>query len=119
MLEVAGLSVRYGKHLALADAAFSVGRGEIVVLLGANGAGKSSCLKALAGVVAPSSGARIRLDGAELAQLPSHAIVERGLVLVPEDRGIFAELNVRRNFGARCLHPPRALQGGGKPRQQC
>jgi len=97
MLEVAGLSVRYGKHLALADAAFCVRRGEIVVLLGANGAGKSSCLKALSGLVA-AAGARIVLDGAELARLPAHDIVERGLVLVPEDRGIFADLDVRENL---------------------
>jgi vanillin dehydrogenase len=97
MLEVAGLSVRYGKHLALADAAFCVRRGEIVVLLGANGAGKSSCLKALGGLVA-AAGARIVLDGVELARLPAHAIVERGLVLVPEDRGIFADLDVRENL---------------------
>ena len=98
MLDVAGLSVRYGKHLALADAAFSVRLGEIVVLLGANGAGKSSCLKALGGMVGHIGGARIALDGHELAGLPPHAIVERGLVLVPEDRGIFAELNVRENL---------------------
>ena len=98
MLEVAGLSVRYGKHLALADAAFSVRRGEIVVLLGANGAGKSSCLRALGGLVTPAPGARILLDGVALAHLPSHDIVEKGLVLVPEDRGIFAELDVRENL---------------------
>jgi vanillin dehydrogenase len=98
MLEVAGLSVRYGKHLALADAGFCVRRGEIVVLLGANGAGKSSCLRALGGLVAPAPGARVLLDGVELAQLASHEIVERGLVLVPEDRGIFAELDVRENL---------------------
>jgi ABC-type branched-subunit amino acid transport system ATPase component len=98
MLDVAGLSVRYGKHLALADAAFSVRRGEIVVLLGANGAGKSSCLKALGGMVAHVPGARIALDGLELAGLPPHEVVERGLVLVPEDRGIFAELDVRENL---------------------
>jgi len=97
MLEVAGLSVRYGKHLALADAAFCVRPGEIVVLLGANGAGKSSCLKALGGLVA-AAGARIVLDGVELARLPAHAIVERGLVLVPEERGIFADLDVRENL---------------------
>ena len=98
MLDVAGLSVRYGKHLALADAALSVRRGEIVVLLGANGAGKSSCLKALGGMVAHVPGARIALDGLELAGLPPHEVVERGLVLVPEDRGIFAELDVRENL---------------------
>jgi vanillin dehydrogenase len=98
MLDVAGLSVRYGKHLALAAAAFSVRGGEIVVLLGANGAGKSSCLKALGGMVAHIPGARIALDGLELAGLPPHEVVERGLVLVPEDRGIFAELDVRENL---------------------
>jgi vanillin dehydrogenase len=98
MLDVAGLSVRYGKHLALADAAFSVRLGEIVVLLGANGAGKSSCLKALGGMVGHIGGARIALDGHELAGLPPHEVVERGLVLVPEDRGIFAELDVRENL---------------------
>src|SRR5262245_19320567 len=98
MLDVAGLSVRYGKHLALADAAFSVRRGEIDVLLGANGAGKSSCLKALGGIVAHVPGARIALDGLEFAGLPPHEVVERGLVLVPEDRGIFAELDVRENL---------------------
>ena len=98
MLDVAGLSVRYGKHLALADAAFSVRHGEIVVLLGANGAGKSSCLKALGGMVAHVPGARIALDGLKLAGLPPHEVVERGLVLVPEDRGIFAELDVRENL---------------------
>jgi len=98
MLDVAGLSVRYGKHLAVADAAFSVRHGEIVVLLGANGAGKSSCLKALGGMVAHVPGARIALDGLKLAGLPPHEVVERGLVLVPEDRGIFAELDVRENL---------------------
>src|SRR4029077_5418904 len=98
MLDVAGLSVRYGKHLALAAAAFSVRGGEIVVLLGANGAGKSSCLKALGGMVAHIPGARIALDGLELAGLPPHEVVERGLVLVPEDRGIFAELDVQENL---------------------
>ena len=75
MLEVSGLSVFYGKHLALDDASFAVRSGEIVVLLGANGAGKSSCLKALGGIVAPAPGGRIMLDGVELANLPTHAVV--------------------------------------------
>ena len=98
MLEVSGLSVFYGKHLALDDASLAVRSGEIVVLLGANGAGKSSCLKALGGIVAPAPGGRIMLDGVELANLPTHEVVEAGLVLVPEDRGIFAELDVRENL---------------------
>ena len=107
MLDVAGLSVRYGKHLALADAAFSVRHGEIVVLLGANGAGKSSCLKALGrhGCARPRSThrARRRLSS---AGLPPHEVVERGLVLVPEDRGIFAELDVQENLLLGAYQPP-------------
>jgi vanillin dehydrogenase len=98
MLEVAGLSIRYGKHLALENVALSVGRGEIVVMLGANGAGKSSCLKALGGMVRHLPGARIALGGADLAALPPHEVVEAGLALVPEDRGIFADLTVRENL---------------------
>ena len=98
MLEVAGLSIRYGKHLALDGVSLSVGRGEIVVMLGANGAGKSSCLKALGGMVRPLPGARISLAGADLAALAPHEVVEAGLALVPEDRGIFADLSVRENL---------------------
>ena len=98
MLEVRGLSVRYGKHLALDGVALTVARGEIVVMLGANGAGKSSCLKALGGMVPHMPGAEIRLGGVDLAKLPAHAIVGAGLALVPEDRGIFADLSVRENL---------------------
>jgi len=97
MLEVAGLSVQYGKHRAVDGAALSVGAGEIVVILGANGAGKSSLLKAVAGLQ-PAGGATVRLAGRDLAGLPAHAIVEAGLALVPEGRGIFGELTVRENL---------------------
>jgi branched-chain amino acid transport system ATP-binding protein len=98
MLEVAGLSVQYGKHRAVDDAALSVGAGEIVVILGANGAGKSSLLKAVAGLQSPGPKARIALSGRDLVGLPAHAIVEAGLALVPEGRGIFGELTVRENL---------------------
>jgi len=98
MLEVTGLSVRYGKHLALDGVSLSVGPGEIVVMLGANGAGKSSCLKALGGLVARMPGARIALGNVDLTHLPAHEIVEAGLALVPEDRGIFADLSVHENL---------------------
>jgi branched-chain amino acid transport system ATP-binding protein len=98
MLEVAGLSVQYGKHRAVDDAALSVGAGEIVVILGANGAGKSSLLKAVAGLQSPGEAARVRLSGRDLAGLPAHAIVEAGLALVPEGRGIFGDLTVRENL---------------------
>jgi acyl-CoA reductase-like NAD-dependent aldehyde dehydrogenase/ABC-type branched-subunit amino acid transport system ATPase component len=98
MLDVADLSVSYGKHLAISGVSLSVGRGEIVVMLGANGAGKSSCLKALGGVVPHLPGARIVLGAVDLTRLPQHELVEAGLALVPEDRGIFADLSVRENL---------------------
>jgi acyl-CoA reductase-like NAD-dependent aldehyde dehydrogenase/ABC-type branched-subunit amino acid transport system ATPase component len=98
MLEVRGLSVRYGKHLALDDVSLTVGSGEIVVMLGANGAGKSSCLKALGGMVAHMPGARVSLGDTDLTDRPAHDIVEAGLALVPEDRGIFADLSVHENL---------------------
>ena len=98
MLEVSDLSVSYGKHLALDRVSLSVGKGEIVVMLGANGAGKSSCLKALGGMVPHMPGGRVSLGGADLTDLPAHEIVEAGLALVPEDRGIFPDLSVRENL---------------------
>jgi ABC-type branched-subunit amino acid transport system ATPase component len=98
MLELAALSVSYGRHRAVADAALSVAPGEIVVLLGANGAGKSTLLKAVAGLVRPHAGARVALGGQSLLALPPHAIVEQGLALVPEGRGVFAELSVAENL---------------------
>src|SRR5262245_34251185 len=97
MLEVEGLSVHYGKHRALDAAALSVGTGEIVVILGANGAGKSTLLKAVAGLQPTGPGARVVLDDRELVGLPPHEVVEAGLALVPERRGIFGELTVREN----------------------
>jgi branched-chain amino acid transport system ATP-binding protein len=98
MLEVRDLSASYGKHLALAEVALDVNPGEIVVILGANGAGKSTLLKAIAGLVRSMPGARVSFDGADLLALPPHDIVEAGVALVPEGRGIFAELTVRENL---------------------
>src|SRR5262245_59034198 len=98
MLQVSGLSVRYGKHVALDGVSLRVDAGEIVVMLGANGAGKSSCLKAMGGMVPHMPGADVRLGAVDLTGLPAHQIVEAGLALVPEDRGIFADLSVRENL---------------------
>lgn len=98
MLDIKNLSVSYGKHAALRDVSLTVDRGEIVVMLGANGAGKSSLLKACAGLVTAQDGTRINLSGAELTDLSAHKIVEAGLALVPEGRGIFGELTVRENL---------------------
>jgi branched-chain amino acid transport system ATP-binding protein len=98
MLSAGPLSLHYGKHLALDAVSLDVADGETVVVLGANGAGKSSLLKALAGLVRPSPGASIALDGVDLVGLPAHRYLERGIALVPEGRGVFADLTVAENL---------------------
>src|SRR5882672_10436684 len=98
MLEVRNLAASYGKHQALAGVDLDVAAGEIVVILGANGAGKSTLLKAIAGLVRARAPARIAFDGRDLTALAPHEIVEAGIALVPEGRGIFAELTVRENL---------------------
>jgi vanillin dehydrogenase len=105
MLEVSQLSVSYGKHLAIDQVSLSVGQGEIAVMLGANGAGKSSCLKALGGLVPHLPGARIALGKVDLTLLPPHRLVEAGLALVPEDRGIFPDLSVHDNLQLGAFTP--------------
>ncbi|MBX3501660.1 MAG: ABC transporter ATP-binding protein [Alphaproteobacteria bacterium] len=97
MLEVARLTVAYGQHVAVDDVALNVAAREIVVILGANGSGKTSMLKAVAGLIA-APGARRALGGRDLAALRADQIVEAGLALVPEGRGIFGELSVRENL---------------------
>ena len=117
MLEVSGISVSYGQHRALSDAALDVGRGEIVVILGANGAGKTSLLRAIAGLVPCAAGKHVALSGRDLSHLPAHEIVEAGLALVPEGRGVFGELTVAENLllGA---NPKRARAGEAARRAQ-
>jgi len=98
MLEIAGLSVAYGKHRAVDNVALQVAVNEIVVILGANGSGKTSLLKAVAAVQPAASGASVTLGGRDISRLPAHEIVEAGLALVPEGRGIFGDLTVRENL---------------------
>jgi branched-chain amino acid transport system ATP-binding protein len=98
MLEIADLSVAYGKHQALSGVALNVARGEIVVILGANGAGKTTLLKAVAGLVRALPGASRTLDGRGIDRMETREIVEAGVALVPEGRGIFGELTVRENL---------------------
>lgn len=98
MLEVRNLSVRYGKHAALHDVALSVTEGETVVILGANGAGKSSLLRAIAGLVTPEPGGEVKLNGRSLNATPAYLVLEAGIALVPEGRGIFADLTVIENL---------------------
>ena len=97
LLEVKGLNSYYGDSHILFDIALRVERNEVVALLGRNGAGKSTTLKSLMGVVTPRTGS-VRLDGVELAGSKSHAIARAGMQLVPEDRRIFGSLDVEENL---------------------
>ena len=98
MLEVRDLSVSYGLHRALAGAGLRVGQGEIVVILGANGAGKTTLLKAICGISEGRVTGEVTLEGQDLTGQPPDRIVEAGIALVPEGRGIFGDLSVRENL---------------------
>jgi branched-chain amino acid transport system ATP-binding protein len=98
LLEVWQLSVSFGKHKAVDAASFTLAASEVVVILGANGAGKSTLLKALGGMVAPQAGGSVSMGGVGMTGMPAHRVVEAGVALVPEGRGIFGELSVRENL---------------------
>jgi branched-chain amino acid transport system ATP-binding protein len=97
LLEVNGLNTYYGDSHILFDVALRVEKNEVVALLGRNGAGKSTTLKSVMGVVTPRSGS-VKLEGAELAGKKSHSIAQAGMQLVHEDRRIFGSLNVEENL---------------------
>jgi branched-chain amino acid transport system ATP-binding protein len=97
LLEIEGLNSYYGDSHILFDVSLRVARNEVVALLGRNGAGKSTTLKSLMGVVTPRTGA-VRLDGVDLAGRKSHTIARAGMQLVHEDRRIFGSLNVEENL---------------------
>jgi branched-chain amino acid transport system ATP-binding protein len=97
LLEVENLSVHYGAIRALKGVSFRVAAGEVVALIGANGAGKSTALRTLSGLMCPSGGS-IRLAGREIGGLPAHEVVRAGIAHVPEGRGIFTNLTVRENL---------------------
>jgi branched-chain amino acid transport system ATP-binding protein len=97
ILEVKGLRVRYGNVEALHGIDLDVRRGEIVTILGANGAGKSTTLRALSGLLRPSEG-EIRFDGVPVQAVPAHELVRRGLAHAPEGRRIFGTLTVQENL---------------------
>jgi len=96
-LEVRRLSAGYGRARVLFDLDLEVRSGEVVALLGRNGAGKSTTLKSIMGLVPPSSGA-VLLDGRDLTHLEPHQIARLGLGYVPEDRRIFTDLTVAENL---------------------
>jgi branched-chain amino acid transport system ATP-binding protein len=97
LLAVKGLNAYYGDSHILFDVSLEVARNEVVALLGRNGAGKSTTLKSLMGVVTPQSGS-ILFDGVEIAGQKSHVVAQAGMQLVPEDRRIFGSLNVEENL---------------------
>lgn len=97
LLEVRDLHAGYGKAEALRGVTFEVGAGEIVVLLGANGAGKSTTLRVLSGLLRPWSG-EVHLDGEDVGRQPAHRLVQRGMAHVAEGRQLFPGLTVEKNL---------------------
>jgi|MudIll2142460700_1097286.scaffolds.fasta_scaffold72646_2 branched-chain amino acid transport system ATP-binding protein len=97
LLSIDHVSVNYGAVQAIRDVSFTVGRGEIVTLIGANGAGKSTILRALSGIVRTEAGSIVH-DGKSIAGLPPHRIARLGIAHVPEGRGVFANMSVRENL---------------------
>jgi branched-chain amino acid transport system ATP-binding protein len=97
LLELRDLEVRYGGIRAVKGISLEVAEGELVCLIGANGAGKSTTLKAICGLAPVHSGS-VRYDGDEISRARVHELPRRGLVLVPEGRGIFPQLTVQENL---------------------
>jgi branched-chain amino acid transport system ATP-binding protein len=108
MIEVERINTYYGDSHVLFDVSMQVREGEVVALLGRNGAGKSTTLKTLAGVLHPRSGS-IRFEGVSIEFLPSHKIARLGLQLVPEERRIFGGLTVAENLDLAALSAPQPL----------
>jgi branched-chain amino acid transport system ATP-binding protein len=109
MLKVQGLSAHYGRAHILDDVGFEVPAGQVVVLLGRNGAGKSTTLKAVMGMVRPSAG-QVLLQGTDIAGREAYQIARAGLGYVPEERRIFSELTVRENLSVGRRPPAQGLR---------
>jgi len=112
LLEIVDLKARYGQAQILFGLSLFVGRGEVVALMGRNGAGKSTTLKALMGLLAGTQG-EIRFMGESIANSPSYRIAKRGMGYVPEDRRIFTDLTVAENLD--CGRQPPRLWPDGTP----
>jgi branched-chain amino acid transport system ATP-binding protein len=97
LLELRGLEVNYGGIRAVKGIDLEVREGELVCLIGANGAGKSTTLRAICGLLAARAGS-VRYAGADIAGMPVHELPRKGLVMVPEGRGIFGQLTVEENL---------------------
>jgi branched-chain amino acid transport system ATP-binding protein len=97
VIELSAVSARYGAVPAIADVTITVGKGEAVGLLGANGAGKSSTLRVISGLLRPTSGA-VKLEGVDIASLPPYKVAALGIAHVPEGRRVFPEMTVEENL---------------------
>ena len=97
MLEVRDLQVYYGVIQAIKNVSFKVNEGEIIALIGANGAGKTTILQTISGLITPKQG-EIIYDGTDLKKVPAHHIVSMGLAHVPEGRRVFSQLTVYENL---------------------
>ncbi len=97
MLEIKDLEVYYGMIQAIKGISFEVNEGEVIALIGANGAGKSTILHTISGLIAPKKGS-ITFEGQEITKIPAHKIVENGLAQVPEGRRVFPSLSVLQNL---------------------
>lgn len=97
MLEIKDLEVYYGMIQAIKGISFEVNEGEVIALIGANGAGKTTILHTISGLIAPKKGS-ITFEGQELTKIPAHKIVENGLAQVPEGRRVFPSLSVLQNL---------------------
>jgi branched-chain amino acid transport system ATP-binding protein len=104
MLKVQNIDVSYGDLQVLWDVSFEVNEGQIVALVGANGAGKSTTLKTISGILRPTSGS-IRFLDQRLNQIPAHKIIDHGIAHVPEGRRLFPEMSVRENLIMGALSP--------------
>jgi branched-chain amino acid transport system ATP-binding protein len=111
MLSVSGLSARYGSAEVLAEVSLEVGAGEVLVLLGRNGAGKSTTFKAIMGLVRPTAG-RVLLEGRDITGAAPFEAARFGLGYVPEDRRVFAGLTVAENLQVGRKPPPPRSRGG-------
>ena len=97
MLEVKNLSVNYGAIQAVRNVSFQINKGEIVTLIGANGAGKSTIVKTISGILKPKSGELV-YEGTHLEKLKPNKVVAKGISQVPEGRHVFEEMTVRENL---------------------
>ena len=97
MLEIKDLEVYYGMIQAIKGISFEVNEGEVIALIGANGAGKTTILHTISGLIAPKKGS-ITFEGQEITKIPAHKIVENGLAQVPESRRVFPSLSVLQNL---------------------